>query len=70
MAHHFTTTADLKAHIQQLAYRANAVADKKSDERERVAERTQREPMKPRISLENSFIGEDARTAVPLIDSR
>jgi hypothetical protein len=71
MAHHFNTTADLKAHIQELADRANAIADKKTKERERVAERATARAYENVVSiLENSLIGEDIRTAVPLIDSR
>ncbi len=31
MAHHFNTIADLKAHIQQLADMANAIADQKDE---------------------------------------
>ena len=71
MAHHFNTTADLMAHIQELADRANAIADKKTKERERVAERATARAYENVVSiLDSSFIGEDIRTAVPLIDSR
>jgi hypothetical protein len=70
MAHHFNTVGDLKAHIQQLADRANAIADKNTKERECAAERATARAYENVVSiLENSFIGEDIRTAVPLIDS-
>jgi len=70
MAHHFNSVADLKAHIQQLADMANVIADKKTKERERIAERATARAYENVVSiLQNSFIGEDVRTAVPLIAS-